>query len=65
MLKIFYGKRKYNPSGDVEGDYNGLGLSDKMKIDMAREYREERLEEKRMRDEIRMLREEFENRNSQ
>lgn len=63
--EIFYGKRKYNPSGDVEGNYDGMGLSDKGKIDMAREYKEERLEEKRMRDEIRMLREEFDKRNSQ
>ena len=63
--EIFYGKRKFKPSGDVEGDYDGMGLSDKLKIDMAREYKEEWLEEKRMRDEIRMLREEFEERNSQ
>ena len=63
--EIFYGKRKFNPSGDVEGDYQGMGLSDKGKIDMAREYREEWLEEKRMRDEIRQLKEDFEKRNSQ
>jgi hypothetical protein len=60
--EVFYGKRKYKPSGKVEGDYNGFGLSDKMKIDMTREYKEEWLEEKRMRDEIRMLKEERENR---
>lgn len=61
--EVFYGKRKYKPSGKVEGDYNGFGLSDKMKIDMTREYKEEWLEEKKMRDEIRMLKEERENRN--
>jgi len=62
--EIFYGKRKYKPSGDVEGDYGGLGLTDKVKIDMAREYKEEWLEEKRMRDEMRMLREEKDQRNA-
>jgi hypothetical protein len=62
--EIFYGKRKFKPSGEVEGDYQGMGLSDKLKIDMAREYREEWLEEKRMRDEMRMLREEKEKRNA-
>jgi len=54
--EIFYGKRKFRPSGDVEGDYKGMGLTDKGKIDMAREYKEEWLEEKRERDEMRMLR---------
>lgn len=58
--EIFYGKRKYKPSGDVEGEYNGFGLSDKLKIDMTREYKEAWLEEKRMRDEMRMIREEKE-----
>eukprot|EP00551_Chaetoceros_affinis_P013992 CAMPEP_0203696764 /NCGR_PEP_ID=MMETSP0091-20130426/7889_1 /ASSEMBLY_ACC=CAM_ASM_001089 /TAXON_ID=426623 /ORGANISM="Chaetoceros affinis, Strain CCMP159" /LENGTH=158 /DNA_ID=CAMNT_0050568599 /DNA_START=83 /DNA_END=559 /DNA_ORIENTATION=- len=62
--EIFYGKRKYKPSGDVEGEYNGFGLSDKLKIDMTREYKEAWLEEKRMRDEIRMIREEKERRDS-
>jgi hypothetical protein len=60
--EIFYGKRRYKPSGNVEGEYQGMGLSDKLKIDMAREYREEWLEEKRMRDEIKMLREQKEQR---
>ena len=45
--EIFYGKRKYNPSGQVEGDYNGFGLSDKTKIDVTREYKEEWLEKQR------------------
>ena len=58
--EIFYGKRKYKPSGDVEGEYNGFGLSDKLKIDMTREYKEAWLEEKRMRDEMKMIREEKE-----
>jgi len=56
--EIFYGKRKYKPSGDVEGSYNGFGLSDKLKIDMTREYRDEWLEEKKMRDEINALKRE-------
>lgn len=58
--EIFYGKRKYKPSGDVEGEYNGFGLSDKLKIDMTREYKEAWLEEKRMRDEMRAIKEEKE-----
>ena len=43
----FYGKRKYNPSGKVEGDYSGFGLSDKTKIDVTREYKEEWLDKQR------------------
>ncbi len=62
--EIFYGKRKYKPSGDVEGEYNGFGLSDKLKIDMTREYKEAWLEEKRMRDEIKMIKEEKERRDA-
>jgi hypothetical protein len=58
--EIFYGKRKYKPSGDVDGEYNGFGLSDKMKIDMTREYKEAWLEEKQMRDELRAIKEEKE-----
>merc|ERR1712174_189151 len=46
--EIFYGKRKYNPSGQVEGKYNGMGLSDKTKIDMTREWKEEMMERKRL-----------------
>ncbi|VEU37587.1 unnamed protein product [Pseudo-nitzschia multistriata] len=37
----FYGKRKYNPSGNVEGDYNGMGQSDLIRIEVARVQREE------------------------
>ena len=40
--EIFYGKRSYKPSGKVETDYNGGGLSDWRKIEAAREFREER-----------------------
>jgi len=58
--EIFYGKRKYRPSGNVEGDYNGFGLTDKLRIDMTRERREEWLEEKRMREEIAALKREKE-----
>eukprot|EP00978_Attheya_sp_CCMP212_P041639 scaffold241197_cov37-Attheya_sp.AAC.1 len=43
--EIFYGKRKFKPSGSVEGDYNGMGLTDKLKIDITRERKEEWLEE--------------------
>eukprot|EP01083_Nonionella_stella_P132378 402468_1 len=62
--EIFYGKRRYKPSGEVEGDYNGFGLSDKGKIDTVREYKDAWLEEKEMRDEIRALKEEKEKRNA-
>jgi hypothetical protein len=40
--EIFYGKRKYKPSGTVESEYNGGGFSDWRKIEAAREFREER-----------------------
>ena len=40
--EIFYGKRKYKPSGSVESEYNGGGFSDWRKIEAAREFREER-----------------------
>ena len=49
--EIFYGKRKYKPSGSVDGDYNGFGLSDKLKIDVTRQAKEEYLDEKRRREE--------------
>mmetsp|Transcript_6864 Transcript_6864/g.9998 ORF Transcript_6864/g.9998 Transcript_6864/m.9998 type:complete len:165 (-) Transcript_6864:65-559(-) len=44
--ETFYGKRKYKPSGNVEGDYKGFGLTDKVRIDQTREYREAWLEER-------------------
>mmetsp|Transcript_6417 Transcript_6417/g.9399 ORF Transcript_6417/g.9399 Transcript_6417/m.9399 type:complete len:140 (-) Transcript_6417:290-709(-) len=62
--EIFYGKRSYKPSGDVEGGYNGFGLSDKGKIDTVRDYKDAWLEEKEMRDEIRALKEEKEKRSA-
>jgi len=37
----FYGKRKYNPSGNIEGDYNGMGQSDLLRIEIARVKKEE------------------------
>ena len=40
--EIFYGKRKYKPSGTVDSEYNGGGFSDWRKIEAAREFREER-----------------------
>ena len=40
--EIFYGKRKYKPSGNVDSEYNGGGFSDWRKIEAAREFREER-----------------------
>ena len=38
----FYGKRKYNPSGKYHGNYNGMGRSDLVQIEIARALREER-----------------------
>lgn len=47
--EVFYGKRKFKPSGrpNTEGKYNGMGMSDKTKIDITREIKEERMERKR------------------
>lgn len=41
--EVFYGKRKYKPSGkmNTEGTYNGMGLSDKTRIDVARQIKED------------------------
>jgi hypothetical protein len=36
-----YGKRKYDPSGRVEGDYNGMGQSDSLRIEISRVQKEE------------------------
>jgi len=46
--EVFYGKRKYKPSGrpNTEGKYNGMGLSDKLRIDITRQVKEE-IQEKR------------------
>jgi hypothetical protein len=47
--EVFYGKRKYNPSNrpNTDGKYNGMGMTDKMRIDIARERKEEATERKR------------------
>lgn len=44
----WYGKRKYNPSGRVDGDYNGMGRSSHYAIEIAR-VQKEVLEERRQR----------------
>jgi hypothetical protein len=49
--EIFYGKRKYKPSGKVEGRYNGFGLTDKTRIEQTREFKELRMEEKKRQEE--------------
>jgi len=54
--EIFYGKRKYKPSGTVDGDYNGFGLSDFQKIEMTKEAKEAWLEERELRKEMEALR---------
>jgi hypothetical protein len=40
--EVFYGKRKYKPSmkDNTEGRYNGMGLTDKARIDAARQAKE-------------------------
>lgn len=52
----WYGKRKYNPSGRIDGDYNGMGRSSHYSIEIARvqkevldERRQKRLEEEEAR----------------
>ena len=47
--EVFYGTRKYKPSGrkNTQGKYNGMGLSDSAKIEVARSKRAEFLEQKR------------------
>ncbi|KAK1745168.1 hypothetical protein QTG54_004459 [Skeletonema marinoi] len=40
--EVFYGQRKYKPSGKVTTEYNGYGFIDFKKIEAAREFREER-----------------------
>lgn len=52
--EVFYGKRKYKPSGNVEGEYKGMGLTDSLKIDIARERKEQFLEEKLQKEEEEM-----------
>lgn len=48
--EIFYGKRKVKPSGSVEGSYNGMGLSDKQKIDETRELKEFLMQQRRLKE---------------
>lgn len=48
--EIFYGKRKVKPSGKVEGEYNGFGLSDKQRIEDSRVVKLARLEQKRLKE---------------
>ena len=49
--EVFYGQRKYKPSNrpNTDGQYNGMGLSDKTKIDIVRDLKEERLLERQQR----------------
>ena len=54
--EFFYGKRKYKPSGNVESAYNGMGLTDKQRIDDAREYKAQFEEERQIRKEMAELR---------
>lgn len=62
--EVFYGKRKYKPSGEVEGNYNGFGLSDKGKIDFVRDVKAERDEERTFRAELAKIQREREQRNN-
>ena len=45
----WYGKRKYQPSEKFQEDYKGMGLSDKVRIDVARARKEEYLAERERR----------------
>ena len=47
--ETFYGKRKYKPSGrpHTGGKYNGMGLSDRLRIDITRQVKEEIMEKRR------------------
>lgn len=47
--EVFYGKRKYKPSGrpNTQGDYQGMGLSDKLRIDVSRQFKEDFQEQRR------------------
>jgi hypothetical protein len=49
--EVFYGKRKYKPSGrpNTEGKYDGMGMTDQARIDYARAVKEERMEKARQR----------------
>ena len=47
--ELFYGKRKYKPSNkpNMDGKYSGMGISDSMKIELARKRKEEIMERRR------------------
>jgi hypothetical protein len=47
--ELFYGQRKFKPSGrpNTEGKYNGMGKSDRLKIDAKLEVKEAIMERKR------------------
>jgi hypothetical protein len=51
--EVFYGERRVKPSGreNTEGSYNGMGMSDKVRIDTARERKEELVERRRQAEE--------------
>jgi len=44
--EVFYGQRRYKPSNrpNTQGKYNGMGISDKARIDFVRARKEERME---------------------
>ena len=45
-LQTFYGRREYNPSGKVDGEYAGLGLTDIRRIKKREESVEKYLLER-------------------
>jgi hypothetical protein len=49
--EVFYGKRKFQPSGreNTEGEYNGMGMSDPIRIAMAKAKKEAMLEQRQRR----------------
>lgn len=44
--EVFYGQRKYKPSNkpNTLGKYDGMGMTDKVRIDIARSIKQERIE---------------------
>jgi hypothetical protein len=57
----FYGKRKYNPSGKFDGQYQGMGRSDQSRIEMAL-VQKELMEERRSKRQAEEEEEEAQNR---
>jgi hypothetical protein len=49
--EVFYGKRKFQPSGrdNTEGEYNGMGMSDPIRIAVAKAKKEAMLEQRQRR----------------